>query len=64
MLGIGIEEIEKYTPAEYYKDKKLFKDTDEIGNYWERFIKRPLKNLILGSKVRDTEFYVKDEESG
>ena len=64
VLGIGIEEIEKYTPAEYYKDKKLFKDTDEIGSYWERFIKRPLKNLILGSKVRDTEFYVKDEESG
>jgi hypothetical protein len=21
VLGIGIEEIEKYTPAEYYKDK-------------------------------------------
>lgn len=60
-IGVNAETIEKYTPAEYYKNKELYKDFDNIGNYIERFLLRPLKNLMHGTKDRDYEFYVKDE---
>ena len=61
-IGVNAETIEKYTPAEYYKNKSLYKDHDNIGEYVERFLLRPLKNLMHGTKDRDFEFYVKDEE--
>lgn len=63
-FGVNIETIEKYTPAEYYKDKELYKDFDGLEDYFERFILRPLKNLMHGTSNRDTEFYVKDEDAG
>ena len=53
--------IEKYTPAEYYKDKKLYRDYDNLGEYISRFLFRPLKNLMFGTQDRDYEYYVKDE---
>lgn len=61
-IGVNAETIEKYTPAEYYKNKSLYKDHDNIGDYILRFLLRPLKNLMQGTKDRDAEFYVKDEE--
>lgn len=61
-IGINIETIEKYTPAEYYKNKTLHKDHDNIGDYFERFCLRPLRNLMHGTSDRDFEFYVRDEE--
>ena len=61
-IGVTAEMIEKYTPAEYYKDKKLYKDHDNIGDYFERFLLRPLRNLQHGSVDRDYEFYVVDED--
>lgn len=61
-FGVNIETIEKYTPAEYYKDKELYKDFDGLEDYFERFILRPLRNLMHGTSNRDSEFYVKDEE--
>lgn len=63
-IGVNAEIIEKYTPAEYYKNKQLYKDFDHIGEYMKRFVLRPLKNLMFGSKDRDREFYVRDEDSG
>lgn len=60
--GVNIETIEKYTPAEYYKNKKLFKDFDGLGDYIDRFIFRPVKNLMFGTRDRDEEYYVKAEE--
>lgn len=60
-IGINAETIEKYTPAEYYKNKQLYKDHDNIQDYIERFLLRPLRNLKYGSTDRDHEFYVKDE---
>lgn len=62
-IGINAEIIEKYTPAEYYKNKNLYKDHDNIGEYISRFMLRPLKNLMYGTKDRDYEFQVKDDES-
>lgn len=61
-VGVNIETIEKYTPAEYYKNKSLHKDHDNIGDYMERFCLRPLRNLMYGTTDRDHEFFVKDEE--
>jgi len=60
-LGVNAETIEKYTPAEYYKDKKLFSDFDSVGDYYKRLILRPIKNLMFGTNERDSEFFVKDE---
>ena len=45
-----IKNIEETTPAEYYKDKELFKDFDSIEEYIKKFITRPLKNFITGSR--------------
>lgn len=62
-LGVTLATIAQYTPEEYYKDKKLYKDFDGLGDYFERFVKRPLKNLMTGSTERDTEFYVKEKSN-
>lgn len=59
-IGEQIAMIENYCPAEFYKDKKLFKDFDGLGKYFERFILRPLKNLLLGTKELDPEFILDD----
>ena len=55
-IGINAETIEKYTPAEYYKDRTLYKDHDNIGEYIERFLLRPLRNLQHGTVDRDYEY--------
>lgn len=60
--GTWIGMISKYTPEEYYKDKTLYKDFDGIGDYFKRFVLRPLRNLQLGTTDRDKEFFVSDEE--
>jgi hypothetical protein len=48
--GIFIKNIEETTPAEYYKDKTLFKDIDRIDDYIKKYITRPLKNFVTGSR--------------
>lgn len=59
--GVFMERISQYTPEEYYKDKRLYKDFDGIGDYFKRFVLRPLKNLQFNQNERDYEFCVKDE---
>lgn len=58
--GEWVRRIEEYTPAEYYKNKELFKDFDNVGDYFKRFVLRPLRNLMHGTTDRDHEFCVKD----
>lgn len=55
-FGVWLRDIEKYRPAEYYEDKKLYKDHDGIMDYINRFLFRPMKNLITGSRDFDKEF--------
>ena len=57
-FGAWIREIERHCPAEDYKDKKKFRDMDGLGEYIERFIYRPLKNWLIGSKDKDKEFTI------
>lgn len=45
-----IKTIEETEPAEYYKDKELFKDFDNISFYFEKYVRRPLKNFVTGSR--------------
>ena len=60
LAGVSIAQIEKYTPAEYYKDQKLYKDFDGIGGIIKRFFTRPLKNLQFGMNEQDEEFSIQD----
>ena len=59
-LGLWNARISQYTPEEYYKNKKLYEDHDGFKDYIERFMLRPLRNLMYGTNDRDNEFYVKD----
>ena len=52
--------ISEYTPEEFYLDKDLYKDNDNIGDDIERHITRPMINLETGSNTRDVEFFVPD----
>lgn len=61
-LGLWIKDIEKYRPAEYFEDKKLYFDFFGIKDYLDRFIFRPLKNLLTGSRDFDKEFNVESLE--
>lgn len=56
-----IKMIEENEPAEYYKDKELFADYDNLGQYCEDYITRPLLNF-LGQQPAD--FYVRDDGEG
>lgn len=56
--GVWLKDIEKFAPADYFKDKEIYKDHDGLGEYFQRFIVRPFRNLITGSKEMDYEFSV------
>lgn len=60
LTGVSIATIEKYTPAEFYKDQKLYKDFDGIGGIIKRFFTRPLKNLQFGTNEQDEEYSIQD----
>jgi hypothetical protein len=55
-----IKTIEENEPAEYYKDKKLFKDFDNVDFYFRKYVTRPLKNFITQS--RDFNVTTDDED--
>lgn len=61
-LGVMASIVEGHCPAEYYKDKQLFKDYLGIEDYFNRMVIRPLRNLLTGSRDKDDE-YVIDNES-
>lgn len=56
-----IRMLEDTEPGEYYKDKKLFYDYDNIGQYIKDFVTRPILNF-LGQTPPD--FYVEDDGEG
>jgi hypothetical protein len=61
--GLWIKDVEIKSPAEWIKDKKLFADVDNISDYFKKYITRPLKNFITGSRdfSIDTDFKLEDE---
>ena len=60
--GNFIKTVETVSPADYFKDKKIFEDFDQMDDYYTRFIKRPTDNLINGTSVMDYEFSVKADD--
>lgn len=56
IYGMWIKDIEQNKPAEYFKDKSIYKDYDNIKEYFDRFVLRPMKNLLIGSREFDKEF--------
>lgn len=62
VYGMWIRDIEQTRPAEYFKDKKIYDDYDGIKDYFTRFILRPMKNLLTGSREFDKEFNVEDKD--
>lgn len=64
VLGCWVEDIEKYTPADYYTDKEKYSDHDGILDYIMRYLYRPLKNLLTGSRDLDKEHNLQQSDSG
>lgn len=62
-FGKWVMDIEKYSPAEYYQDKKKYHDFFGIIEYIERFMFRPLKNLIFGTKEKEKEYWIDEEDT-
>lgn len=62
IMGMDIEKMERYSPAEVYKNKKLFADYDNIKDYILVHLVRPLKNIIFGTNEKDDVYCVKDRE--
>lgn len=59
-LGVNAAIISQYTPEEFYKDKQLYMDFDGLGDYFERHVLRPLRNLEYNDNKRDFEFNIGD----
>lgn len=51
--------VETMSPSEYFKDKSIFKDYDEMDEYYQRFIVRSTNNLIDGTTTMDDEYSIK-----
>jgi hypothetical protein len=54
-----IKTIEETEPADFYLDKKLFKDFDGLDFYFKKYLTRPLKNFVTQS--RDFNVEVEDD---
>ena len=61
-FGVWVKDIEENRPAEWVEDKTLFKDVDDIGSYLKKYVVRPIKNFITGSRDFgvDTDLLSKD----
>lgn len=62
-VGVTLATISQFTPEEFYKDKSLFEDNDNIGDYYDRHIRRPMQNLKFDQDVRDVEYFVPEGET-
>lgn len=60
--GLMVKDVGQYTVEEYYRDKQLYKDMDGLGEYYERYVARPIFNTKFGTQERDSEYYVHEED--
>lgn len=61
IFGVWLKDIEQYRPAEYFEDKKLYEDYDGIMEYFNKFVLRPMRNLLTGSRDFDKEFSLEED---
>lgn len=57
-LGLVIKDIQQYAPAEFYRDKYAHKDVQQYEEYIERFMLRPMRNVLLNERAEDRELRV------
>jgi hypothetical protein len=60
--GNIIRMMEETHPADYYKDRELFKDYDNIEEYFKSYVTRPLKNFVTESRDFNIENQEEDED--
>lgn len=66
-FGLWIQDIERDEPAQFLKTHPLgdmFRDVTNTEEYFQKYIVRPLKNFIMGSKdfnIEDTDNNLEDE---
>ena len=61
-FGQWLERIEMYTPAQYVKNTP-YKDVDNYGEYYDRFVRRPVENLLnRASQMQSDELAITEEE--
>lgn len=61
-FGMWVKDIENTTPAEWVKDKDIYKDVDNLQEYIDRYIISPLRNFITGSRDFKMDSSVDDSE--
>jgi len=62
-FGLWIERIENFTPAQYVKQTP-YKDVDNYGSYYDRFVRRPVENLLnRASQMQGDSLTITDEEA-
>jgi hypothetical protein len=64
-FGQWVKEIEEFRPAEYFEDKSIYKDVDNIEEYGRKYITEPLRSFVMGSNEFGTDELEKmlDEEA-
>jgi len=61
-FGLWIQDLERYEPAEWLSSDPrgdMYRDVGNVEEYFQKYIVRPLKNFILGSK----DFNIDEEDS-
>lgn len=59
--GNLVRDMERYCPAEYYKDKQLYRNEDGFKDYLARIVARPVRNFFLGTREMDQEFCIDND---
>lgn len=62
IFGVWLRDIEQNRPSEYFEDKSIYEDFDGIKDYFDRFVLRPMKNLLVGSRDFDKEYMIENED--
>lgn len=61
-LGVVIRDIMEYTPADFFKDRSIHRDVDNIEQYMYDVIGRSMRNTMLGEQTEDKEFSVMHDD--
>lgn len=61
-FGVWNYEIENYEPSEYFKDKKIYVDSDNLWELFKELLVRPMKNLLLGQRDFTGKYSIEEED--
>ena len=57
-FGVFLKLCENFNPATLYLAPEYGVDRDGMGEYYDRFVKRPVENFVLGTNKQDDEYYI------